>query len=104
MLSLFVIVNVLQKKDRENSLQKYRRYEGVWQSADGKLTLNVYRITSGTLSFSLNNKRQTMRFLFQPHIPLGTVMNFPMHHSGWPALFIILQRGIAARVRFIGGR
>ncbi len=42
-----------------------------------------------------------MRFLSQPHIPLATVMNFPMHHSDWPALFITLQRGIAAKVRFI---
>lgn len=55
-LIFFVTVNVLQKKDSEN-LQQYRKYEGVWQSADGKLTLEVYRVTSGTLSFSLNNRK-----------------------------------------------
>ncbi len=50
-----IIANVLQKKDSEN-VQQYAKYEGVWQSADGKLTLKVYRVTSGTLSFSLNNR------------------------------------------------
>lgn len=55
-LVFFVIANVLQKKDREN-FQQYAKYEGVWQSADGKLTLEVYRVTSGTLSFSLNNRK-----------------------------------------------
>ncbi len=54
-LFFLIIANVLQKKDSEN-VQQYAKYEGVWQSADGKLTLKVYRVTSGTLSFSLNNR------------------------------------------------
>lgn len=64
-LVFFVITNVLQKRDKEN-FQQYAKYEGVWQSADGKLTLKVYRVTSGTLSFSLNNKRT------HNEIPLST--------------------------------
>ena len=74
-LIFFVIANVLQKKDKEN-FQQYAKYEGVWQSADGKLTLEVYRVTSGTLSFSLNNKRTNNEISLSTAYSIGNGYEF----------------------------
>lgn len=56
-LFLFFLGSMLQERDKEEFLRECKKYEGIWQSADGKFALEMYHVTSGNIVFSLNNKK-----------------------------------------------
>ena len=45
------------RSDQEEYARKCKSYEGIWKSKNGDFTLEVHRVSSGTLFFSMNNKK-----------------------------------------------
>lgn len=54
---LFLVGNIIQKKDNDEFLKQCKEYEGTWENEKGTFSLEIYRVTSGQLAFSLHHKK-----------------------------------------------
>ncbi|MCI5731244.1 MAG: leucine-rich repeat domain-containing protein [Eubacterium sp.] len=50
------------RSDQEEYARKCKSYEGIWKSKNRDFSLEVHRVSSGTLFFSLNNRKTFQEF------------------------------------------
>lgn len=53
----FLVGNQVLNKDKEEFLRQCREYEGIWNDEKGEFSLEIYRVTSGHMAFSLHHKK-----------------------------------------------